>query len=236
MMNAATEFASLGAGSLYVYDVVTDTIHYGSQQWIGNPEFRRDDAANLTVASFVSKYTDGMANGPLIDFRREIPTPAVNNVLAMTRWTGSADDQSIVQYAGLRAQIIDPRNTSISGRLAGLTVINGTLTEIIRIDANLTANGIAQGSGLKHQLLAIAPIAAGTTALLTLTWSTPFADANYTVTASVISNASPALTVTHIQSISATNVLVRVRNDAASTIGGTLHVIALRQTPYTAPP
>jgi hypothetical protein len=72
-------------------------------------------------------------------------------------------------------------------------------------------------------------IAAGATALVTLTWASAFLDANYTVQASVMDATAGtlSLSVVHIETISASAVAVRVQNSSAGDLTGMLHVTAV---------
>jgi hypothetical protein len=84
-------------------------------------------------------------------------------------------------------------------------------------------------SGLKHKRVTTGSIGAGVSAIVTVTWTSAFADANYTVTASVLNStaATASLKVTHIESVSASAVTVRVENTSAGALTGTLNVIAM---------
>jgi len=65
--------------------------------------------------------------------------------------------------------------------------------------------------------------------LVTVTWTTTFADANYSVTAAVVdaTTSSLSLSVVHVESITASAVTVRVLNNAVGSLTGVLHVIAV---------
>lgn len=90
-------------------------------------------------------------------------------------------------------------------------------------------SGVASNGGIKHSRITTGSVGAGATALVTLTWGTAFADANYTVTASLIDStaAVASLHITHIESVSASQVKIRVENTSAGALTGTLNVIAL---------
>jgi hypothetical protein len=98
---------------------------------------------------------------------------------------------------------------------------------------DLATNGIAtglnnNGSGVKHARVTTGSIGAGSTALVTVTWSSAFADANYSVAASVVESttSSLSLSIVHIESVTASAVTVRVLNNAVGSLTGTLHVVA----------
>lgn len=84
-------------------------------------------------------------------------------------------------------------------------------------------------NGLSGGRITTGSIGAGASALVTYTWTTPFKDTNYTVTASVLNAtaAAASLRVVHIETISATAVAVRVENTSAGALTGTLHLVAL---------
>jgi len=106
-------------------------------------------------------------------------------------------------------------------RIGGISKFDGTIT---------VSSGIsADGRGFKHTRVTTGSIAGGSTGLVTVTWTTAFADANYTVTANVVDSttSSLSLSVVHIESISASTVTVRVLNNAIGALTGTLQCIAV---------
>lgn len=106
-----------------------------------------------------------------------------------------------------------------------------TAAGVARFSGDIFADGgmAANSSGFKHARVTTGSIDAASSALVTVTWGTTFADANYSVSASVVDSttASLALSVVHIESISASAVTVRVENSSAGALTGTLHVIAV---------
>lgn len=95
---------------------------------------------------------------------------------------------------------------------------------------HLTITDMAPDGGVvKHARITTGSISGGSTALVTATWTTAFADTNYTAQASVVDSTatSLSLSVVHIESISATQVKVRVLNNAVGALTGTLHVVAI---------
>lgn len=233
MMNDKTEFALWGAGVLEISDQQQDRFHYGPQTFRDNPTFRID-GSNQIVATFVSA-DDGAIQAPDVDLLRESTSPAANDLLGFLRFMGkdSAGGLTNTQYAGVRGQIVDPTSGAASGRVAFVTLVKGTPLEIVRADSNFVINtGIGPGGGFKHQHVAVAPIAGGASALVTVTWTTPFDDTNYTVAATVQNAVASvqSLSVVHVESVSTSGVSVRIRNDDPSVAsGGFLHVIAIRQ-------
>jgi hypothetical protein len=84
------------------------------------------------------------------------------------------------------------------------------------------------GSGAKHARVSTGSIAGGASSLVTITWATAFADANYTVQVAVQDStvAAASLSVVHVESVSASAITVRVANAAVGAITGTLHAVA----------
>lgn len=94
---------------------------------------------------------------------------------------------------------------------------------------NVGLSVLPTGSGLKHVRITTGSIGAGVSALVTHTWATTFADANYTVAAGLIDStaATASLRIVHIEAVTATQVKVRVENTSAGALTGTLNLIAL---------
>jgi len=92
--------------------------------------------------------------------------------------------------------------------------------------------GVApDGSGFKHSRTTTGSIALSSSAAVTVTWTTAFTDANYTLCGVEVVEADTdvlTLHVDHVESISASAVVVRVENrDAGAAKTGTLHVCAV---------
>jgi len=70
---------------------------------------------------------------------------------------------------------------------------------------------------------------AGITTLITVTWDTPFADANYTCALTIkdSTGSSLALSIIHIETQTASAITVRILNSALITITGELHAVAV---------
>lgn len=97
-------------------------------------------------------------------------------------------------------------------------------------EVTVGAGGVnGNGAGFKHGRVTTGSITAGASANVTLTWTSAFADANYTVSASVEDStaATASLSVVHVESKIAASVTVRVLNSAAGDLTGTLNVIAI---------
>jgi hypothetical protein len=107
-----------------------------------------------------------------------------------------------------------------SGTKDGSFYFDGVVIEPTYLDNATTVKSSRVTTGL---------IGAGSTALVTLTWGTSFADANYTVSASVEDSTatSLSLSVVHVETKTASAVTVRVINNAVGSLTGTLNVIAI---------
>lgn len=85
------------------------------------------------------------------------------------------------------------------------------------------------GGGFKHKRVTTGSVNAASTALVTVTWGTAFADTNYTATASVFetTTSSLSISVVHIESVTAAAITVRVINNAAGALTGEVHAFAV---------
>lgn len=138
--------------------------------------------------------------------------------LMMAINTGS---DSVTFGPGAEAFIDSAGNISAASLGVGPVNVAGALT----VAAGVTANG----GGLKHKRITTGSITAGSTALVTVTWDNAFADADYTVQASVVDSttSSLSLSVVHVESVTDSAVTVRVINNSAGSLTGTLHVLAI---------
>lgn len=154
-------------------------------------------------------------------------TGNANIIVALNRATGNTG-------LGILEQNNASANLFFGNHLAGNTggaktlLTNGVNTEVedLLIDQGVAADG----GGFKHSRVTTGSINASSSAAVTVTWTTAFADANYTVHASVVEadTDTATLQVDHIESVSASAVVVRVENeDAGGAKTGTLNVIAV---------
>ncbi|HXE75310.1 MAG TPA: right-handed parallel beta-helix repeat-containing protein [Candidatus Xenobia bacterium] len=93
-----------------------------------------------------------------------------------------------------------------------------------------TTGIVADGGGFKHARVSTGSIAASSSAAVTVSWTTAFADANYTANCSVVEATAGAnsLRMHHLESVSASSVVVRVVNDDGATAKtGTVHCTAV---------
>lgn len=113
------------------------------------------------------------------------------------------------------------------GVFDGSVAVGGVFTNTGR--TTLETGIHPNGGGFKHGRVTTGSISAGSTALVTLTWTTAFADANYTVSAEVedSTTSSLSLSVVHVESKTASAVAVRVLNNSVGSLTGTLNVIAV---------
>lgn len=118
--------------------------------------------------------------------------------------------------------------------LTPLALSSGTTNPALRIETNnivTVRTGVnSDGGGLKHARVTTGSVGIGSTALVTVTWTTAFADANYTTAASVLDSTttSLSLSIVHEESKSASAVTYRILNNSATTaLTGTLNVIAI---------
>lgn len=110
----------------------------------------------------------------------------------------------------------------------GAAVLNFAAASVTATGLAVTTN-VAQGSGLKHQRVTTGSIGATASSVVTLTWTSAFADANYTVNCDVEDTTAAvlSLSVVHVESKVAASVGVRVSNTSADAITGTLNCIAM---------
>jgi len=88
----------------------------------------------------------------------------------------------------------------------------------------------SDGGGFKHRRVSTGSIAASSSAAVTVSWTTAFADSNYTASCSVVeaTAGTSSLRIHHLESVSTASVVVRVVNDDTSTAKtGTLHCSAV---------
>ena len=88
------------------------------------------------------------------------------------------------------------------------------------------------GSGLKHQSVGMGPIGPGSSAVVTLTWATAFADRSYDPQCSVVDSAAStaAVRIHHIESFTANAIMVRIVNDdRIFPHNGTLYCLGIHQ-------
>jgi hypothetical protein len=100
----------------------------------------------------------------------------------------------------------------------------GDLAQVGKISS--TVGFSADSAGLKHKRVTTGSIAAGSTTSVTVSWTTAFADANYTPQAILVSS-SNALFVLNIVSYTASQVVIAVQNSSGGALTGTLQVLGI---------
>lgn len=94
------------------------------------------------------------------------------------------------------------------------------------------ANGVGfSGKATKAQRVTTGSVAGSGSVAITLTWAAAFSNANYSVSVALVepTATTSTLRIHHVESISASQVVVRVVNDDAVTAKtGTLHVVAVQ--------
>jgi hypothetical protein len=110
---------------------------------------------------------------------------------------------------------------------------NGTIvatnSPLTAIELTVSTGVTPDSGGIKHIRTTTGSIAGGASALVTVSWATAFADANYTVVASVLDSTASAssLSIVHIETVAAGSVKIRVQNTSGGNLTGTLQVMAL---------
>lgn len=173
-----------------------------------------------------------------------ISTAGSDEVLYRRSSDGFIDGNSQFTYGGggNPVQVPSIRIANLVSGMVPYTVVNDEIdgeanfaynptTNTLTVDNLSVSTGVSDGGGLKHKRVTTGSVAAGNTAEITVTWDTPFADTNYTVTASVVvanpGNAVPFLEIVHIDDIAAGSLNVRVVNGSAGALTGTVQVIAI---------
>ncbi len=148
--------------------------------------------------------------------------------------TGTGFRIQFNQADGTTGIVIDPAALrQYFGTTSGNTYIERVGTSQLRTDSRLEVDGKLQpdsgidpnSGGFKHARVSTGSIAASSSAAVTVTWTSAFADANYTPICSVqeATAGTASLRVHHIQSIAAGSIVVRVVNDnTSSALTGTL--------------
>jgi len=120
-------------------------------------------------------------------------------------------------------------NAQNSTGTGGFAVYDGAATSLKIFSVSATGVG-PNDRGFKHGRVSTGSVGAGASAAVTLTWTTTFADANYSVTCSLQDATASTSTIRlhHIESVAAASVVVRVVNDdGAVAHTGTLHCTAV---------
>lgn len=170
-------------------------------------------------------------------------TLGVTGQISSSLATGTApiNVASTTKCPNLNADLLDGADWSNPPAMGGTTPVPSIVSDNAAIttaaigtlaatNLTLSAGVGANGGGLKHKRISTGSVGAGTSSNVVLTWTTPFADANYTVQAAVVepSTGATTLTIAQIVSVTAAAVTVRVRNiDGGAAHTGTLHVVGI---------
>lgn len=177
------------------------------------------DDGNLTFADAVNIVTNGTTGTKIGTATSQ--KLAFFNSTPIIQPVATTDLGTVLSNLGLRAA-----GTAYPITTSGAVTLTGTT----QITSPTFVTGVAaDASGFKHVRVTTGSVGAGSTALVTITWVTAFADANYTCVAQVLeaTTSSLSMSVVHIESITASAVTVRVLNNALGALTGTLNLIAV---------
>lgn len=189
--------------------------------------FLKDIQSGLTTIDLTSQVTGilpvvhggtGSATFPIISL-----TSGVSGVLPFANG-GTAHSDLQFTTSGATNVTLPTTGTLIAQNTA---ITGTTITASTQLTASASVN--PDGGGMKHQRVSTGSLGPGVGTVVTLTWPTAFADANYTVVVSVLDTtaADASLSIIHIESQSAAAITVRVLNSSAGNITGTLQAIAM---------
>lgn len=218
---------------------------------LGQLRFNGDDGADIdNIAGRIIVYVEGTVAGNQVPgrmlFELTNPTGTIterlrldsmgNMGLGVTAWGTSASNVFAMKHGVAPSTSITDGFQVYSGDVSGTAGNGGMLVRsetgtITGFGTSLLIGGgvNANGGGFKHARLTTGSINATSSAIVTNSWTTAFADANYTLTTSVqdATTALLSLRVVHIEALTATGVAVRVENSSAGALTGTLHLIAI---------
>lgn len=182
---------------------------------------------------FLERGKDGKFTGsvtwPWIKWLQELKAIAPvdpNALYALTLEEAPTSD--IAEQSAQDAIIFDQPETNSINATAVEDIARGVALELV--DPPEPPPEYVNGQLVKSQSVTTGSIAASTYASVTLTWTTPFWDANYLAYASVLQSVASVntLRIHHIESVSATQLVVGVFNDdAGGAHTGTLSVFAI---------
>lgn len=120
-------------------------------------------------------------------------------------------------------------NTRIGATAAPTVALDVTGAAAVSGGLTVGTSVVPTGSGLKHVRITTGAVSAGLTALVTHTWASAFADANYTCSAEVVDSTAAllALRIVHIETVTASQVAVRINNSSGGDLTGSLHLICM---------
>ena len=199
-----------------------------TQTWTGNHTFA-PASGNTAFAKPNSTFASGVPT--LFAYSTDSMAADLGATISMG---GSYTGTSPTVFAAVSGRKANGVSSDIGGYLSlGASKDGVGIVEGIRInpttDVNIKKGITPDGGGMKHARVTTGSVASAAAPLITITWATPFADDQYTVVASVLDSTSSslALRVAHVETITASAVTVRLKNDAAVALTGTVHVIAI---------
>lgn len=192
--NAAAARTAIGNGTMATQDATAVAITGGTL-----------DAVAITNASAIglTSADAGAAAGPILDLYRNSATPAANDVIGQTTFTGEDSAGNTQTYATVEGVIVDPTSTSEDGRFQISTVVAGTLAARAYVQNGIvvgSATGGDQGAGTVNATgvyvngASVAGTYAAKTAGYTVTTTDNNAVINFT-TAGVTAAFDPAATL-----------------------------------------
>jgi hypothetical protein len=175
-----------------------------------------------TPAASVFTDQSNIYSAGVQDFTAASSTLPVKSVLSVnTPATCAANKEMLIKTDAPAGQQLFICNATGDGFNAlGSSAAQLTVTQGVTPD----------GGGLKHLRASVPSVSAAGALDVAITWATPFADAQYTATCSVVDSAAAngALRVHHLISVTATGVTVRlVNDDVANAHAGSVHCIAM---------
>ncbi len=134
------------------------------------------------------------------------------------------------QVSGVLPSVNGGTGINNGSRTLTLSGFSLTITQTALSAVTMPTSGtLISTTGFKSQRVSTGSIGAGASAVITVTWPTPFADTSYTPVVSVLDSTTAALSlsVVHIETKIAASISVRVQNTSAGSLTGTLQALAL---------
>jgi parallel beta-helix repeat protein len=244
LISSNTSIAN-GSAGIYLYGSnTTDTlvvhnsaVQNGGVQISNNSTTRTLLAGNKENSSDSSYVIEGDLVANTVTSQGLNPIRLPNSAYIVAQGAGTTSESLLIGLDGANQTIIrgggGPRSLFIQTSLGaegasmtdfGLWNFPGGL--------NIGSGISSDGSGLKHQSVSTGSIHSSSSALVTLAWATPFADANYDPQCSVrdLATGIGGIRIHHIQSFGATGVTVLVVNDDPRLSHvGTLYCLGMHQ-------
>lgn len=195
------------------------------------------DDTNTTFSTHALFGTDNTYNIGASTSSRPNSVNAATAVNAPTHQAASGQGNSVTVSANANTGgaggnvTVQAGNSSFAGGAGGNITLTpgdpgagGTPGKII-----LQKSVSGDASGFKHIRVSTGSISAASSAAVTVTWTTAFADSNYTASCSLVeaTASTSTLRIHHLESVTAASLVIRVVNDdGASAHTGTLHCTA----------